>query len=146
MSAGPPGVPARRPPSPEVGTRYGALARKDTGPEMRLRRELHRRGMRYRVDYRVPGLPRRRVDIAFTRSRVIVLVDGCFWHHCPEHGVLPTTNQEWWRWKFDVNRTRDEDTNRRLSELGWRVLRVWEHEDVIEAADRIELVVRPASQ
>lgn len=129
-----------------MGARYAALARKDTGPEVRLRKELHRRGMRYRVDYRVPGLPRRRVDIAFTRARLVVLVDGCFWHHCPEHGVLPTTNQEWWRWKFDVNRTRDEDTDRRLAELGWPVIRVWEHEDVTEAADRIELALRPTAQ
>ncbi|WP_245612300.1 very short patch repair endonuclease [Actinotalea ferrariae] len=126
-----------------MGARYAALARKDTKPEIRLRQELHRRGMRYRVDKAVPGLPRRRVDIAFTRVRLAVLVDGCFWHHCPIHGVLPKTNEEWWRWKFSVNQARDADTDQRLADLGWRVMRVWEHEEVHAAADRIEAAVRP---
>lgn len=129
--------PDRESPSREVGARYATLARRDTRPEMALRRELHRRGLRYRVEYRVPGLPRRRVDIAFTRVRLAVMVDGCFWHHCPEHGALPRTNEAWWRWKFAINDERDRNTDRRLGELGWTVSRLWEHVDAATAADEL---------
>lgn len=104
---------------------------------MALRRELFARGLRYRVHYTVAGLGRRRVDIAFTRKRLAVMVDGCFWHGCPEHLRLAGQNAEWWAWKVAVNRDRDEDTNRRLEALGWSVVRVWEHEYAGEAADRI---------
>lgn len=89
MNTGRPDVPARRPQAPEMGAGYGALARQDTDPEIRLRKEWHSGGMRYRVDYRVPGLPRHRMDIAFTRARLVVLVDGCFWHHFPAHRGTP---------------------------------------------------------
>lgn len=110
---------------------------------MRLRRELHSRGLRYRVN--VPVLPdgrRRRADIVFTRARVVVFVDGCFWHACPEHGTLPKTNREWWRSKLDRNAERDRDTDRRLRDASWTVLRFWEHENVVNAADIIEIAVR----
>jgi DNA mismatch endonuclease (patch repair protein) len=120
-----------------VGRRFAALATRDTGPEMALRRELFARGLRYRVHYTVAGLGRRRVDIAFTRKRLAVMVDGCFWHGCPEHLRLAGQNAEWWAWKVAVNRDRDEDTDRRLEALGWSVVRVWEHEAAVEAADRI---------
>ncbi|MGQ2911093.1 very short patch repair endonuclease [Aeromicrobium sp.] len=119
------------------------LARTDTAPELALRRELHSRGLRYRVQLHVPGNRRRRIDIAFTRARVAVLVDGCYWHGCPEHGTRPRTNREWWDWKIQRNRDRDTDTNRLLDEAGWTVVRVWEHEDPAAAADRIEQLVRP---
>lgn len=118
------------------------LARADTAPELDLRKELHRRGLRYRVQLHVPGNRRRRIDVAFTRAKVAVFVDGCYWHGCPEHGTNPTANNEWWQWKFARNKARDEDTNRHLRELGWTVIRVWEHEDPADAADRIEAAVR----
>jgi len=66
-----------------------------------------------------------------------VFVDGCFWHGCPEHGTSPHTNSEWWTWKIQRNKDRDTDTNERLGELGWAVVRVWEHEDPEVAADRV---------
>jgi len=108
---------------------------------MLLRRELHRRGRRFRVHARVDGLPRRRVDIAFTRWRVCVFVDGCFWHSCPDHGVLPRSNRDWWEWKLERTRQRDADTNAVLNSLGWTVVRVWEHVSAAEAADVVEVAL-----
>lgn len=111
--------------------------RRDTRPEVALRRELHHRGLRYRVDYSpLPGL-RCRVDLAFTRARVAVFVDGCFWHSCPEHGTRPRTNSDYWEAKLALNRARDARNNEALGVSGWRVVRVWEHEDRKAAADRI---------
>ena len=116
------------------------LARRDTKPEVELRRELHRRGMRYRVQIKVPGNNRRTIDIAFTRVRLAVYVDGCFWHGCPEHHVRPRANSEWWQWKIERNQARDADTDRELLEAGWDVLRIWEHLPADEAADQIQTV------
>lgn len=82
------------------------------------------------------------MDIAFTRARLAVYVDGCFWHGCPEHHVQPRTNSDWWLWKVERNQTRDRDTNRQLAEAGWACIRVWEHEDPVEAADRVEVAYR----
>ncbi|WP_092537478.1 very short patch repair endonuclease [Actinomyces ruminicola] len=122
-----------RPTSKVVSARYAALPSRDTSPEVALRRALWRAGFRYRVQYVVPGLPRRKVDIAFTRKKVVVQVDGCFWHGCPEHCVPPTRNAEWWRWKIARNQARDHDTDEKLAALGWTVVRVWEHEPVDSA-------------
>ena len=116
--------------------------RVDTGPERALRSELHRRGLRYRVDRPVLNDRRRRVDIVFSAARLAVFVDGCFWHGCPKHGTLPRANAAFWRKKIERNQERDRDTNDRMIEAGWRVIRVWEHEDPKIAAERIEGVVR----
>ena len=114
---------------------------RDTAPEMALRRELHRRGLRYRVDAPiVPGL-RRRADLVFARRRVAVFVDGCFWHGCPEHGTQSRSNAVFWHNKISTNKARDADTSRRLTELGWTVIRIWAHEAPREAADRIETLL-----
>jgi DNA mismatch endonuclease (patch repair protein) len=78
----------------------------------------------------------------FPRLKVAVFVDGCFWHGCPVHGTWPKANSDWWRAKIEANRLRDSDTDRRLSEMGWRVVRIWEHEDPEQAALRIAAVVR----
>ncbi|MEJ2888860.1 very short patch repair endonuclease [Actinomycetospora aeridis] len=116
--------------------------RRDTQPEMLIRREAHRRGLRYRVDTPLPGLPRRRADMVFSGCRVAVFVDGCFWHSCPDHTTIPRANREWWVHKLDVNRARDRETDTHLESLGWTVLRFWEHEDPKLAVDRLECVVR----
>lgn len=134
--------PQRVTPLPETGGRYSRLARKDTTPEVALRRELHRRGLRFRVEYKVEELPRRRMDIAFPRLQLAVLVDGCFWHGCPLHYRPPTSNAEWWNWKIARVGERDRDTNERLNRAGWTVIRAWEHESVSEVADRVESLVR----
>ena len=89
----------------------------------------------------MPGL-RRRADLAFTAARVAVFVDGCFWHGCPEHATWPKQNAEWWREKIEANRRRDLDTDARLLEAGWLPIRVWEHEPVEDAADRVTEAVR----
>ncbi|TFF17283.1 very short patch repair endonuclease [Cellulosimicrobium funkei] len=119
--------------------------RRDTAPEVALRRELHARGMRYRVAYPVPGQRRRTIDVAFTRAKVAVFVDGCFWHGCPKHGMMPRSNGDWWKTKLAANQARDRDTDRLLSELGWTVVRVWEHEPPHVASDRVEAVVSQRS-
>lgn len=128
--------------SASVSRRMSTARRKDTAPEVALRRELHARGMRYRVAYPIPGQRRRTIDIAFTRAKVAVMVDGCFWHGCPEHGTKPSANSAWWTQKLAANAARDADTNRVLTELGWRVVRIWEHEPPSAAADAVETVLR----
>lgn len=125
-----------------------ANRRANTVPELAIRSELHRRGLRYRVDLPVDvGVPGRRPrpDIVFTKRRVAVFVDGCFWHACPEHGELPIANRDFWRRKLDANCARDRRTDSRLGEAGWRVIRIWEHEVVAVAADRVEAAVRNAA-
>jgi DNA mismatch endonuclease (patch repair protein) len=84
---------------------------------------------------------RRTADVAFLGPRVAVFVDGCFWHACPVHGTRPKANASWWTEKLTANVQRDRDTDRRLREIGWESVRVWEHENSSAAADRIQQVV-----
>src|SRR4051795_13016504 len=113
--------PPRTPPDDALSLRMSRLARRHTRPELELRRELHSRGLRYRVQLKVPGNNRRTIDIAFTRAKLAVYVDGCFWHGCPDHGTLPRANSEWWTWKLARNRERDRDTDRLLESHDWVV-------------------------
>lgn len=129
--------------TPDVSRRMRVTRRKDTKPELDLRRILHGRGLRYRVTYPVPGLPRRTIDVAFTRARVAIFIDGCFWHGCPDHATQPRANSEWWMRKLTTNMARDTDTSRFLSEQGWTVLRFWEHEEPASVADRVQAAVLP---
>ncbi|WP_432133222.1 very short patch repair endonuclease [Streptomyces sp. bgisy154] len=104
-------------------------ASKDTACELAVRRLLCAAGLRgYRVEYPVPGMPRRRIDVAFTAVKVAVLIDGCFWHGCPLHATYPKSNAQWWRQKLDRNMARDVETTEHLRSAGWEVLRFWEHE------------------
>lgn len=121
-----------------VARRMATTGQRDTAAELAVRSELHARGLRYRVD--IPPLRgiRRRADVVFTRAHVAVFIDGCFWHGCPEHATWPRHNAEFWRTKIEINRRRDLDTNLRLSEAGWGVIRAWEHETPSEVADRVE--------
>ncbi|MFB7257242.1 very short patch repair endonuclease [Streptomyces nojiriensis] len=111
--------------------------RRDTAPELALRRALHSLGFRYRVDMPLPGMPRRRADLTFTRWRTAVFVQGCFWHACPKHLHHPKHNREWWRQKLAGNVQRDEETDARLLRIRWLPLRVWEHESVTGAVERV---------
>ncbi|WP_081285957.1 very short patch repair endonuclease [Mycobacterium colombiense] len=114
---------------------------RDTKPELALRSAVHALGLRYRVSARpVEGL-RRTADLVFTRVRVAVFLDGCFWHGCPQHHTVAVTNASFWSDKVSGNQARDRDTDRRLAEAGWVCIRVWEHEDPGEAAQRIRDVV-----
>jgi DNA mismatch endonuclease (patch repair protein) len=115
---------------------------RDTGPELALRRELYRLGLRYRLHRPiVPGV-RRSPDIVFGPLRVAVFVDGCFWHGCPQHGTAARANAAFWKKKLAENERRDRDTDGRLKRAGWRVVRVWEHEEPRVAALRIASALR----
>jgi DNA mismatch endonuclease (patch repair protein) len=110
----------------------------DTRPEVALRSALHRRGLRFRKGMRPPGTEVRcRPDVIFPPARIAVFVDGCFWHRCPDHGTRPKTNAEYWQAKLDRNVARDRANDDALAAAGWRVVRVWEHEDPVRAAARI---------
>lgn len=111
---------------------------KDTKPEVDLRRALHRRGRRFRVNLAVPGATRRTIDIAFPGRRVAVLVDGCFWHGCPEHATWPMANGEFWHAKITRNQARDVETNELLEAAGWTVCRIWEHTPIVDAVVIVE--------
>ncbi|MEU5042714.1 very short patch repair endonuclease [Streptomyces griseorubiginosus] len=117
-------------------------ASRNTQPELTVRRLLHAEGLRYRVHYPVPGMPRRSMDIAFSKLRIAVFLDGCYWHGCPEHATHPRANAEWWRSKLDRNIARDRETTDHLTAAGWTVLRFWEHESAADVARRIETTVQ----
>ncbi|KJV01851.1 MULTISPECIES: very short patch repair endonuclease [Nocardiaceae] len=121
----------------KTSARLSKQRRRDTKPEVALRRELHRRGLRYFVDRAPLKGMRRRADLVFPRRKVAVYVDGCFWHSCPVHATKPRNNAQWWADKLAANVARDRDTDTRLIEEGWRVVRIWEHEDPVVAAQRV---------
>ena len=127
-----------RPSSADARRRMQSVRQKNTSAESALRRELHARGLRYRIHVSVLTKPRRVADVAFSGLRVAVFVDGCFWHGCPEHASWPSHNAELWKKKIDDNRARDAETTQRLVQAGWRVVRIWEHEQPGDAADRVE--------
>jgi len=115
---------------------------KDTRPELALRSAVHAAGLRYRVAARpLPDL-RRTADLVFRSARVAVFMDGCFWHGCPVHHTKASANADYWAQKVEQNIKRDRDTDARLIAAGWLPMRVWEHEDPAEAAQRLLEVVR----
>jgi len=124
-----------------VSARMSRQRSKDTDAEVAVRRILHAAGLRYRVSYPVPGMRRRTIDIAFTRRRVAVFLDGCFWHGCPIHATRPKANGAWWAEKLDRNMARDKETTLHLEAEGWVVLRFWEHEDPAVAAATVRRVI-----
>jgi DNA mismatch endonuclease, patch repair protein len=115
---------------------------RDTIPERRVRSAAHRLGLRFRVSARPVPAVRRTADLVFTRQRLAVFVDGCFWHGCPQHAVAPHTNVRFWTDKLARNRERDRDTDALLASAGWTVLRIWEHEDPVAAGHIIMHTVR----
>jgi DNA mismatch endonuclease, patch repair protein len=133
-----------QPSSPETSRRMAKVRQKGTDAEIALRRELYRGGLRYRIDYEVMKKPRRVADVAFPGLKIAIFVDGCFWHGCPEHATWPKQNAEFWRQKIEANRHRDADTNSRLLGAGWTVLRFWEHESPIRAAETVAQTVARA--
>ena len=138
-----------KPPQPSSAAAQSVMRgnrRRDTRPELVLRAALHRLGLRYRVDLKIGhGRSAPRPDVAFTRARVAVFLDGCFWHGCPEHGVQPRTNPHYWSAKVARNQERDQQNQLTLEQGGWLVVRIWEHEDVAQAAQRIQRLVRARS-
>ncbi len=130
---------SRRTPPPRdamVSAQMSRMPCRDTGPELALRRALHAAGLRFTVHRRdLPGTP----DVVMSRARLAVFVDGCFWHGCPDHGVLPKNNRDWWRAKLTANGERDRRKDGLLAERGWLAVHHWEHTPVDEA---VEIVVR----
>jgi len=117
--------------------------RTDSGPEAKARSVLHSRGHRFRKHAAI-RTPQRliRPDIVFSRARLAVFVDGCFWHCCPEHGNQPRANTAYWGPKLERNVARDREVDRALSDAGWTVVRAWEHEDPGQVADRVEAALQ----
>jgi DNA mismatch endonuclease, patch repair protein len=135
------GVPAAS--SAQALRRMQTTRQRDTAPELALRAELHRSGLRYRVDCRLDGM-RGRADIVFLGPRVVVYVDGCFWHGCPQHATAPKENRRWWATKLAANRRRDAETDDWLRRAGWTILRFWEHEKPSVAAAYVCAVIEQA--
>lgn len=124
-----------------------AIRRADTQLEVAVRSALHRAGYRFRKDLLVrTSTLKARPDIVFTRTRLAVFVDGCFWHSCPVHGSRPQRNTDYWNPKLERNVARDREQDEALIADGWHVLRFWEHEDVVDivaavahAVDRVSV-------
>src|SRR5689334_160100 len=111
---------AERPPASSdlIRRRMESQARRDTKPELALRHAVWRLGLRYLVDVAPLRTARRRADLVFTRARVAVYVDGCFWHRCPDHASTPKANRDWWIAKLAANVARDRDTDSALLAAG----------------------------
>ncbi|HWA91173.1 MAG TPA: very short patch repair endonuclease [Rhizomicrobium sp.] len=115
---------------------------KDTKPEKRLRSALHARGWRFRLHRRdLPGSP----DVVFNKLKVAIFVDGCFWHGCAMHSVKPQTNSDFWLNKIKKNKVRDRDVSLALRNLGWMVVRIWEHDLRGDMRSAMKIVERALS-
>lgn len=126
-----------------VGRRRNMQANRsrDTGPELAVRSLLHARGLRYRVHSAPLTGVRRRADIVFTRLKLAVFIDGCFWHACPMHSRPVAVNSDYWSPKLVRNQERDRETDALLVRHGWTPLRFWEHEEPSIVCDQIVLLV-----
>ena len=128
-------VTERTPPSALVSQQMRRMPTRGTKPELALRSALHAKGLRFRVTATtLPGRP----DIVFTRARIAVFVDGCFWHSCPQHSTRPRNNAEWWQDKLAATVERDRRKDAELEAQGWVPIHVWEHEEPSLAAARIK--------
>lgn len=111
---------------------------KNTGPERALRSALWRSGLRFRIHSKIPGTP----DIVFPSKRVVVFVDGCFWHRCPSCYSAPSNNRMYWMEKAKQNVKRDKKVNSELRSKGWLVFRFWEHELAAKPNQCLKQIVR----
>jgi DNA mismatch endonuclease, patch repair protein len=134
-------------PSAARSRNMAAVKRADTKSEVELRSALHVNGHRFRKDFalRVGGRLVR-PDIVFTKVRVAVFVDGCFWHMCPRHGTMPATNVTFWRTKLEGNASRDREQARLLTDAGWLVVRIWEHEPLADAVLMVQRAIESRRQ
>lgn len=131
------------PPTPGRSRNMAAIRRTDTRVEVELRSALHRQGLRFRKDFPISASGQRsRPDIVFTRWKVAVFVDGCFWHSCPEHGRRPAKNTSYWSPKLARNTERDREQTAALESEGWIVIRLWEHTPTEDMASAISTAVR----
>lgn len=121
-----------------------AIRSRDTAPELAVRSLLHARGMRYRTNFRPVAGIRRTADIVFTRRKIAVFIDGCYWHGCPDHFLMPKSNLEYWVPKIEGNQRRDAETTAMLTAAGWTVLRFWAHEPAEAIAEAVQVAVTAA--
>jgi DNA mismatch endonuclease, patch repair protein len=109
----------------------------DTAPELKLQVLL----LELNIEFETNAFPiagfKRKADILLRDKKIAIFIDGCFWHGCPIHGTWPKQNAEFWKEKILKNKDRDKDTNIKLAEFGWKVIRVWEHEEMKDVAQRI---------
>lgn len=131
-------------PTAEVRARMRRTPQRDNPFEVAVRSALHGQGLRFRVHYRPVPSSRAQADVAFPRQRIAVLIDGCFWHSCPQHATLPRRNKGWWEAKLKANVERDRRTDEVFDAAGWRVIRFWEHEDVTSITSAIRAAVHAA--
>lgn len=115
---------------------------RDTIPELAVRSAAHRLGLRFRVNARPISELRRTADLVFSRQRVAVFVDGCFWHGCPIHYTAPAAHSDYWADKLAANTARDRETDEKLRAAGWTVIRCWEHDEPSAVAAEVERIVR----
>ena len=126
-----------KPSSDAARKRMEAAKPKGTLPEIKLQSALEQVGVLFEVDVKPIDNLQRRADILIRDERIAIFVDGCFWHGCPIHGTQAKANAKFWADKINRNKERDLDTNRRLAEDGWTVLRIWEHEDPKQISNQV---------
>jgi DNA mismatch endonuclease (patch repair protein) len=115
----------------------------DTKCEVAIRSALHAAGLRFRKGLRLTaGEVKVRPDVVFTKARVAVFIDGCYWHCCPQHGTQPQHNAGYWSAKLTSNVARDQRVTEALTEHGWHVIRAWEHQDPQAVAQQVAAAVR----
>lgn len=100
-----------------------AIKSKHTLPEKLFRAILRKSGVKYRLHY-----GKEKIDIAIPSKKTAIFIDGCFWHNCPKHGHIPKSNRKYWVPKLKRNVERDKEKTMRLKKVGWRVIRIWEHQ------------------
>jgi DNA mismatch endonuclease (patch repair protein) len=136
------------PTSPTRSHIMSCIRSKETQPEIKLRKELWAMGLRgYRKYPDLPGKP----DLLFPRKKIVIFVDGCFWHGCPTHYSEPKNNTEYWSDKRERNAQRDKAVDKELQSRGYTVLRFWEHDvvdNIPEVVEEVEshLLGKPALQ
>jgi DNA mismatch endonuclease, patch repair protein len=118
-----------------------AIRSKGTLLEQKVAKELWNRGMRFRKNvHKLLGCP----DIAIQKHKIVIFIDSCFWHSCPQHGRMPSSNTDYWAKKLNRNRQRDKEVTEAYLARNWNVIRIWEHElrnDFDGTIDRIMDVV-----
>jgi DNA mismatch endonuclease, patch repair protein len=115
---------------------------KNTKPEIMLRKALWNQGLRYRTHLKLPGRP----DVVFTKHKIAIFIDGCYWHGCPQHRVLPKTNRAFWLEKFRKTKLRDNKNSKMLESSGWKVIRIWEHDVKQNLVSVLQVILKALKQ
>lgn len=108
----------------EQRTRNMKAIKSQSKLENKVSKALWKMGYRFRKNSKLYGKP----DISIQKYKVVIFIDSCFWHFCPDHGHMPSSNKEFWEKKLTRNQERDREVNQFYAEIGWNILRVWEHD------------------